>query len=220
MPAPGSPSRITASRSASVRNGIRATIEGPSSPPPPSVPWHAAQRLAKTRRPGSTFCASARDAHATAATIETATCNGNWTHETSLRDEPLSQEIHMHARIVTAPGWPPLEIVRSARSEPRSSRPCSPTIPLSGVANPLRRSTAGEAPFRSNCRRRRPVLRTDARPLAVSPWSSSPLSRALAHHWGEARNRAIVPDAVRSTSPAAAACRDLGTRPQSCAPRR
>ena len=75
MPAPGRPSRITASRSASARRGMRATIDGPSSPPPPSVPWHAAQRLAKTRRPGSTLCASTRAAHAT-ATIEAATAAG------------------------------------------------------------------------------------------------------------------------------------------------
>ena len=121
---------------------------------------------------------------------------------------------------LTALDVPTLETVHSARSEPMSSRSCSPTTRFSDASNPLRHSKAAKASFQSNCRRRRPVPLTDARPLAASLSSSLPLWRVLARSWDEARSRPIVPDAVRSTSPAAAACRDLGARPRSYALRR
>ena len=77
MPAPGHALanhglelRVVAQRNACRRSTAPARRQ------PPSVPWHAAQRLAKTPRPGSTFCASTRAAHTT-ATIEAATYSGN-----------------------------------------------------------------------------------------------------------------------------------------------
>src|SRR5205807_9579645 len=53
MPAADRPCLTSDVRSSFVNDGTRVAIAGPSSPPLPSLPWHPAQRLTNTWRPGS-----------------------------------------------------------------------------------------------------------------------------------------------------------------------
>src|SRR4026208_1052193 len=102
-----------------------------------------------------------------------------------LKEQGTSCRDYIRRASVTAPAWPTLETVHSARSGSISSRYCSPTTRVSGSSDPLRHPTAAKASFQSNGRRRRLGPRTDARPLAASLSNSLALWPVLAHSWRE-----------------------------------